>query len=192
MYREVESPEWFLLCLELGNPSSVSLPAVPMCYCCEKKTWARVDTGALCDRFPLGSLEGFAIETFNSKEEGSGFFQVTHLAVCLTLNLPRCCFPYRQPHLSAAVSQSYCLTGNLLTLCPTVRAPPGSVSCSSVLLLRNQKVQKDPFFIFTRSSVSLWRDGAEGGNRPMSFERRQCALISGTLAQVLEGTKSFG
>lgn len=37
MYREVESPEWFLLCLELGNPSSVSLPAVPMCYCCEKK-----------------------------------------------------------------------------------------------------------------------------------------------------------
>lgn len=138
MYREVESPEWFLLCLELGNPSSVSLPAVPMCYCCEQN-WARVDTGALCDRFPLGSLEGFAIETFNSKEEGSGFFQVTHLAVCLTLNLPRCCFPYRQPHLSAAVSQSYCLTGSLLTLCPTVRAPPGSVSCSSVLLLRNQK-----------------------------------------------------
>lgn len=33
-----------------------------------------MDTGALCDRFPLGSLEGFAIETFNSKEEGSGFF----------------------------------------------------------------------------------------------------------------------
>lgn len=37
MYREVESPEWFLLCLEPGNPSSVSLHAVPMCYCCEKK-----------------------------------------------------------------------------------------------------------------------------------------------------------
>lgn len=94
MYREVESPEWFLLCLELGSPSSVSLQAVPMCYCCEKKPepgWIPV----LCVTvFPLGSLEGFAIETFNSKEEGSGFFQVTHLAVCLTLNLPGC-FPYR-------------------------------------------------------------------------------------------------
>lgn len=29
---------------------------------------------ALYDYFPLGSLKGFVIETFNSKEEGGGFF----------------------------------------------------------------------------------------------------------------------
>lgn len=129
------------------------------CVIVVKKNWARVDTGALCDCFPLGSLEGFAIETLNSKEEGSGFFQVTHLAVCLTLNLPGCCFPYRQPHLSAAVSQSYCLTGNLLSLCPTVRAPLGSVSCSSVLLLMNQKVQKDSVFLHLHTLLCLFVEG---------------------------------
>lgn len=101
-----------------------------------------MDTGALCDCFPLGSLEGFSIETFNSKEEGSGFFQVTHLAVCLTLNLPGCCFPSRLPHLSAAVSQSYCLTGNLLSLCPTVRAPFGSVSMLFSALVKKSKGTK--------------------------------------------------
>lgn len=114
-----------------------------LCQCVivgKKKNWAKVDTGALCDCFPLGCLEGFGIETFNSKEEGSGFFQVTHLAVCLTLNLPGCCFPYRLPHLSAAVSHSYCLTGNLLSLCPT--DPLGSVSMLFSALVKKSKGAK--------------------------------------------------
>lgn len=34
--REVESSEWFLLWLELGNPSSISPHAVAICYCCEQ------------------------------------------------------------------------------------------------------------------------------------------------------------
>lgn len=47
---------------------------------------------ALYDYFPLGSLKGFVIETFNSKEEGGGFFQVTHLVLLLLLNFPSCCY----------------------------------------------------------------------------------------------------
>lgn len=51
-----------------------------------------MDTGALYDYFPLGSLEGFVIETLNAKEEGSGFFPGDPLSVVLDSQLPQLLF----------------------------------------------------------------------------------------------------
>lgn len=107
-YREVGSSEWLLLCLELRKPSSISPHAVPICYCCEQteSVWVPCSLSL----FPLGSLKGFLIETFNSKEEGGGFFPGDPFNVVLDSQLPRLLLLFLEITVlsSTAVNKSWC------------------------------------------------------------------------------------
>lgn len=82
----------FILCLKLGEPSSILLHDVPVCECCSQAepVWS-VNAMHVCSS--LDASGGFINESWTQRKKVVVFFQVTQLVLCLVLNFPSCCFP---------------------------------------------------------------------------------------------------